>query len=90
VVGGKGFLELEGPQKGERRLTTRMTVVGGVSSPKWGRNGGGGSNFDGGSSAPVTRHGHEDEGEWRWGVHCSHGKEEGRKRESGSDGRNTL
>jgi hypothetical protein len=41
-------------------------VVGGVSSPKRGRNGGG-SNSDGDSGAPIARCKHEDKGE-RGGV----------------------
>jgi hypothetical protein len=45
----------------------RMTVAGGVSSLKRGRNGGGGSNSDDGNDAPVAQCGHEDEGE-RGGV----------------------
>jgi hypothetical protein len=44
----------------------RTTVVGGVSSPKRGRNGCGLNSYDG-SYAPVIRRGHKDEGE-RAGV----------------------
>jgi hypothetical protein len=57
----KGSYSLRDPRRGERRSTTRMIATGGVSSPKRGRNGSG-SNSNGGSDAPVTRRGHEDEG----------------------------
>jgi hypothetical protein len=56
-----------GLRRGEGRSTMRTTTTGGVSSPKRGRNGGGGSNSIDGSDAPIGRCRHEDEGE-RGGV----------------------
>jgi hypothetical protein len=49
----------------------RTTAVGGVSSPKMGRNGNDDSNSDGGSGAPVTGHRHEEEGGERGCAHMT-------------------
>jgi hypothetical protein len=70
---------MRGPCRGEGRSATRMRVVGGVSSPKRGEDGGGSLNSGGDFQ---RRHGREARGK-RWGA-CDtlEKRREGEKREA--------